>query len=230
MDSLTLDQFKEALPASMKKSVNKELVSHVNSTLSDPDMYETYRENLLSYTRVMQEGKFKLSSYIDAVKFCSHRIAGATNKEAFSITFPQKISGWTAKGVDSKDIASYISAYSKSKLVTLIMGQAIIPTHILNQDLFQKAINTQAELMTHAVSEKVRCDAANSLLTHLKPPETQKIELDVNHKEDSSISELRKTTMALAAQQRQMIESGAMNAQEIAHSKIIQGETVDDPV
>ena len=79
--------------------------------------------------------------------------------------------------------------------------------------------------MMNAKSEKVRCDAANSLLTQLKMPETQKVELDIGVKEDGSIAALRATTMELARQQRLMMESGAMNAQEIAHGKlIIDGE------
>jgi hypothetical protein len=75
--------------------------------------------------------------------------------------------------------------------------------------------------MTSANSEKVRCDAANSLLTHLKMPETQKVELEIGVKEDSSIAALRATTLELARQQRLMMESGAMNAQEIGHSKLV---------
>ena len=45
--------------------------------------------------------------------------------------------------------------------------------------------------------------------------------MDLNIKEDSSIAALRLTTLELARQQRLMIDSGAMNAQEVAHSKLI---------
>lgn len=67
----------------------------------------------------------------------------------------------------------------------------------------------------------MRCDAANSLLTHLKMPETQKVELEIGVREDSSIAALRATTLELARQQRLMVESGAMNAQEVAHGKLV---------
>lgn len=225
MDDQSIDQFKKALPTSLKKSVNQELVDKINRTLNDPEMYETYRENLLSYTKVMNEGKFKLSNYIDAVKYASHKLMGKTNFDAFSATFPDKIQRWTQQGVASKDMASYVTAYNKSKLVNLIMEQTIIPSWVLNQDLYQKALNVQAELMVTANSEKVRSDAANSILTHLKQPETQKMELNVGMKEDSSIATLRQTTMELARQQRLAVESGAMDAQAVAHSKLaIEGE------
>ena len=221
MDPLTPEQFKDALPAKVKKSVNAELINKINTTLADPEMYEAYRDNLISYTRVMNEGRFKLTNYIDAVKYVSHKLAGMTNIKAYSLTFPEKIKRFTAQAVESKDIASYVTAYNKSKLVNLILEQSLVPTWVLNQDLFQKALNTQAELMTTANSEKVRSDAANSLLTHLKQPETKKIELDIGIKKDSSIAALRQSTMELVAQQRLAIEAGVSTAEEIAHSGIL---------
>jgi len=228
MDPLTPEQFKDALPAKVKKSVNAELINKINNTLADPEMYEAYRDNLISYTRVMNEGRFKLTNYIDAVKYVSHKLAGMTNIKAYSLTFPEKIKRFTAQAVEPKDIASYVTAYNKSKLVNLILEQSLVPTWVLNQDLFQKALNTQAELMTTANSEKVRSDAANSLLTHLKQPETKKIELDIGIKKDSSIAALRQSTMELVAQQRLAIEAGVSTAEEIAHSGILIEQAEDN--
>ena len=222
---LTIDQFKTALPDKVKKSVNQELIDQINKTLAEPELYEAYRDNLMSYTRVMADGRFKIQNYIDAVKYVSHKLMGCSNIDAYTKTFPDKYQNFLAQGVVAKDIASYVTAYNKSKLVNLIFEQTLIPAYVLNQDLYQKALNTQAELMITAKSEKVRCDAANSLLTHLKMPETQKVELEIGVREDSSIAALRATTLELARQQRLMVESGAMNAQEVAHGRlIIEGE------
>ena len=228
MDALTVDQFKDSLPATLRKSVNAELIQKINTTLSDPDMYETYRDNLLGYTQVMQEGKFKVTNYIDAVKYVSQKLMNKTNNDAFAATFPSKVQNWVTQGVASKDIASYVTAYNKSKLVNLIYEQTLIPTHVLNQDLYQKGLNTLAELMTGARSEMVRCNAANSLIVALKPPETKKMELEISQKEDSSIASLRESTLALVKAQREMIEGGQMNAQQVAHSEIIEAEVVEE--
>lgn len=225
MTPLTAEQFKQVLPDKVKKSVSQELIDQINNTLSEPEMYEAYRDNLLSYSKVMADGRFKIDQYISAVKYVSHKLMGATNIEAYSKTFPDKMQRFAAQGVSAKDIASYVTAYNKSKLVNLIFEQTLIPSYVLNQDLYQKALNVQAELMVSANSEKVRCDAANSLLTHLKMPETQKVELEIGVKEDSAIAALRATTMELARQQRLMLEAGAMNVQEVAHSRlVIEGE------
>lgn len=218
---LTLDQFQLALPDKVKKSINQELIDQINNTLSDPEMYESYRDNLISYTKVMADGKFKVTQYIDAVRYVSFKLMGCTNIEAYTKTFPDKYQRFIQQGVQAKDIASYVTAYNKSKLVNLIFEQTLIPSHVLNQDLYQRALNVQADLMINAKSEKVRCDAANSLLTQLKAPEVKKVELDIGVKEDGSIAALRATTLELARQQRLMVESGAMNAQEVAHGKLI---------
>jgi hypothetical protein len=218
--TLSLDQFRMALPDKVKKSISQELIDKINTTLSDPEEFEAYRDNLLSYTRVMADGRFKVQEYVNAVRYVSFKLMGATHIEAYTKTFPDKYQRFVANGVQAKDIASYVTAYNKSKLVNLIFEQTLIPSYVLNQDLYQKALNVQADLMITARSEKVRSDAANSLLTHLKQPETQKVELDIGIKEDSSIAALRLATMELVRQQRLAMESGSMSVQEVAHSKI----------
>ena len=219
---MTIDQFRDALPPQIKQSVNQELIDSINNTLSDPEHMEIFKENLISFTSVLRNGKFKLSSYVNAVRYVGFKLMGSSNRDAYIKTFPDKYQRFLAQGVSLKDIDSYVTAYNKSKLVNLIFEQSLIPTHILNAPLFQKALNVQAQLMMDDnVSPKVRCDAANSLLTHLKPPEVKKVELDIGVKEDSSIRVLQETMRDLAAQQRQMLERGIADAQQIAHTKLV---------
>lgn len=228
MTALTIDQFKQALPDKVKKSVSQDLIDQINKTLGEPEMYEAYRDNLMSYTKVMADGRFKVQEYVSAVKYVSHKLMGCTNIEAYSKTFPDKIQRFVAQGVVAKDIASYVTAYNKSKLVNLIYEQTLIPSYVLNQDLYQKALNVQAELMVNEdVSPKVRTDAANSLLTHLKMPEVKKVELDIAVKEDSSINALRKATLELVASQRLHIQAGQSTAGDVAGSRLEVLEAID---
>lgn len=95
---LTVEQFKKSLPDTVKRTVNQELIDQINTTLSDPEMYESYRDNLLSYTKVMADGRFKISSYVEAVKYVSHKLMGSTNLAAYIKTFPNKYQGFLAQG------------------------------------------------------------------------------------------------------------------------------------
>lgn len=225
---LTPEMFQAALPEKMRKCVNQELIDSVNAVLSNPDDYAAYRENLLSYTHVMNDGKYKIDNYLEAVRYVTFKIMGHTNNDAYMKTFPDKWQRWIKEGVASKDMASYVTAYHKGKLVTALMTQTMIPPSVLNQDMFQAALNTQFKLMNDEnVSPKVRSDAANSLLTHLKPPETQQVELNISTTPSNELKDLGRAVQELVATQRLAIQSGALNAQEVAHTKLIQAETVE---
>ena len=229
MGDLTVTTLSEALPRQIRGKVDQELVDTVNQLVQDPEMREIYRENLLSYTNVLEKGKFKLTSYLDAVRYVSYKLTGETNIKSYIKTFPQKYTNWKTSGVSDADIAKYVHAYNKSKLVNLIWEQSMVPFHVLNQDARQKALNVQVDLMMNANSEKVRSDAANSVLTHLKPPETNKMELEISHKENSELKDLRSAVQDLAIAQKKAIESGMHNAKDVAHSRIIEGEVEEIP-
>lgn len=151
---------------------------------------------------------------------------GKTNADAYMVTFPDRYQSMLNRGLSSKDMSSIISVYNKSKLVNNILEQSLIPSWVINQDLYQKAINIQADLMMTANSEKVRSDAANSLLVHLKPPETKKVELDIGLKQGNEIDQLRDVLAQLTSQQRQMIQAGVVTATETAEYRLI-GKVID---
>ena len=112
--------------------------------------------------------------------------------------------------------------------MNLILEQSLIPSWVLNQDLYQKAINVQAELMMTANSEKVRSDAANSLLNHLRPPEVQKVELDIGVKPNNMLEDLKNSLFDLAAQQQKVIEAGVVELKDVREQRLKQVIEHDD--
>lgn len=225
---MTEEEFKRCLPASVRGSVNDEIRQQLNACLADPNMREIVSQNLIGYTSVISQGKFKLSNYISAVMYVTYKTLGDTNIMAFKKTFPQRFSEMEATYKDMKDINSYISGYNKSKLVTLIYEAMMIPTHILNQDVFQEAINTQREIMSDKrVSPMVRVQAAKALMDALKQPEIKKMELDIGIKESDTISQLQKATEQLAQLQLQQLNKGT-SLEDILNAPIIDVEPEDN--
>lgn len=221
-NDLTIEQFQKVMPKGMKKTITNTLIASINKTLTDPALHAEYRNNLLSYTSVMQDGKFKIQQYLDAVRYVGFKLLGSSNIDAYVKTFPARYQYFINNKTTEKDISSYVCSYNKNKLVNLIFEQTMIPTHILNADLYQKAINKQASIMANEdASFKVQSEAANYLMTALKPPEVKKVELDISITEDKTIEDLRRTTLALAEVQHNLLASGAMNAKQIAHSKLV---------
>ncbi len=221
MTELTVADLVNVVPKALRGRIDQELVDKVNALNLDTEFREYYRENLISYTSVLTNPNWTVNQYVVAVRYVSYKLMGDTNIKAYARTFPTKFAKFKAEGVEDRTIARYVTAYNKTKLVNAIWDQTSIPFHIYNMDYRQKALMAQVELMQTAKSEKVRSDAANSVLTHLKPPETAKIELDVVHKDSSEIVDLRKAVQDLVIIQRDSISAGARNAKEIAHSPLI---------
>lgn len=214
------DQFKLALPAQFRGNVTQEVMDGVNALLADPNLAEAYRERMIGHTSVLREGKFKLESYLGAVKYVTQKMMNKSNLDAYIATFPDKYQDFVARGVSQKDISSYVSAFNKSKLVTLIMEQALIPAWIGNQDMYQQALNAQFDLGMNATSEKVRVEALNSVLSQLKQPEKTKITLDISEEVGDTMAAVRKQMQDLASQQQQYIEGGFGSAKDVAAQRL----------
>ena len=137
---ITEQEFKRCLPASLKAGIDDTVRQQFNACLSDPNIRDIMGQNLIGYTSVLQQGKFKLSSYISAVRYCTYKSMGDTNILAYKKTFPDRYTDWENAQLPMNERNAYVSAYNKSKLVSLVYQALAIPTSILNQDVFQEAI------------------------------------------------------------------------------------------
>ncbi len=226
---LTVELVEKALPANLKSAATQVFVDQINNIVSDPEVAEQVRNNFISYTAVLKEGRFKMEDYLNAVAFVSFKLMGKTNSESYAAAFPHRYSSMVAANKSQKDISAYVSAYAKGKLVNLIMEQCLVPTWVLNQDVFQQAINVQLDLMTDTnISPKVRSDAANSLLTHLKKPENQKFQISMDVKENSGMTELKEAMRRIAEQQSLLIASGVPTS-KVAATPLIEGTATEVP-
>jgi len=228
---LTLDQIKRVMPQGVHSGIQQNIVDQINN-LTQGNEYELYRENILGYARALRDGGWKIRDYVNAVKYVTHKLMGDSNIESYVKVFPERYQDMINKQYEQRHIESRVAIYNKNQLVAKVFEQTLIPTHIVNADIHQKAINHLAYLMISARSEKVQGDAAAKLVDALKMPETTKIELDVGVKDSDTIKELHGTMLELAAMQRKGIKMGVQTAQEVAHSKIIpdiiDGEVIDD--
>lgn len=231
MSGLTVEELKQALPPALRGNATQEFADRVNQIAEDPDVAREVRNNFLAYKRILTEGAYKTEDYLNAVAYCTFKLMGLSNKDSYINTFPERYQRLTAEGRSSKEIAAYIASYNSNKLVCTILEQAVIPVWLLNRDIYQSAINTQALLMQTADSELVRTQAANSLLLHLKQPEIKKVELDVNLKGGGGLDELKDTMARLAETQAELIAAGA-GARVVSRIplKVNQGEQITDVV
>ena len=204
----------------MKSGVTQSLVDNLNGIAQDPIMAENIRDNFVSYSSILKEGKFKIEEYLNAVAYVSYKIMQNTNEEAYAKTFPQRYAKLIANGTSKKDIASYVHAYNKGKLVNLILEATLVPTWVLNQDIHQKAINRLADLMQNAQSEKVQAESAAALLTHLGKPKEGNFQINIGETENAGMREMRELMREVAANQREAIQQGRMKTIDVAAQRI----------
>jgi glutamine synthetase type III len=218
---LTREQVEQALPPNLRSAATQEFTDQINNLSLDPLIAENIRENFLSFSRILLEGKFKTEDYLHAVAYVSFKHMGYSNQDAYFRTFPNRHSSLVQKGASPKDISAYVSAYHKGKLVNLIMEQSLVPIWIVNQENYQRAINTQVEIMEDMTNPAVaRTQAANSILTHLSKPKDAVNTLKLEVQESQGMKDLRSMLEQLARNQRQAIEGG-MTTKMIAEQKII---------
>lgn len=218
---ITKELVARALPGNLKSAATDQLADMINQISADPLIAEQIRENFLSYASVLKEGKFKVEDYLNAVAYCSYKLMGDSNQDAYFKTFPQRYANLVAAGRTPKEISAYVSAYAKGQLVNKIMEQSLVPSWVLNQHMYQAALNTQFKLMTNEdVSPKVRSDAADSLLTHLAKPKEAGPLINIDMGETSGMNELKDALARMAQQQQTLINAG-VSTKEIAAQDIV---------
>lgn len=209
---LTISDVRMAVPASVKNSITQEVVDSLNNISSDPLIAEQVRSNFIQFSHVLTEGKHSIQDYINASHYASYVLMGMKKQDAYFKTFPDRYARLMAEGRSAKEMSAYASMYAKNKIVEAILEKALIPAWIFNQDIFQRAVNVQASLMMTAQSEKVRQEAANSLLTHLaKPKEAaakNQVNVQINNHGSNITDKLYEAVAKLANQQQYNIRGG----------------------
>lgn len=218
---VTREQLLRTLPKKFHNNVTDGFLDTLNKSIQDPEFRELYRNNLLGFATVIREGKYKLQSYLDAVRYVTYKSMGDKDIDAYSKTFPDRYQRLVEEGTTQKAISSYATAFKKTQLVTRLFEQTMIPIHIANADIFQKAVNEQANLMLTARSEKVRSDAAHSLMQTLKPPVAKEIDLKVGVRHDQSLEDLRNATLELVRSQKALLHKGDITTLDISKAKLV---------
>lgn len=219
---LTKQEVEKALPANLKTAATQQFTDKINQIVSDPLVAEQVRENFITYSHVLREGRFKTEDYLNAVVYVSFKLMGLSNKDAYGRTFPARLQNLVAAGKSEKDISAYVAMYAKNKLVNMLLEQSLIPAHVLNQGVYQEAINHLAFLMKNANSEKVQSDSATSLLNALQKPKDVAPAVQIDVKEHSGMEELKGLLGELARKQLDAINAG-VDTRDIAAQPLIEG-------
>lgn len=229
MKLMEVESFKKIYPRKVNQETAEQCVKLINESIQGMDfmMREHYRDTLISVFDILDgsNGKYKFTDYLNAVKFVTYKLAGHTDVRAYAMTFPERIDRMAQEKVPTSHLYVYASGYAKNKLVVDIQTKLIVPTHILFQDIFHQAVKVQATIMNDdSVSPKVRVEAANSLMTHLKQPEVKKAELQVTTSDSGVIGQLADALSNLSKGHQELLAQGKTTLKDISEAVIIEVE------
>lgn len=222
---LTRKQVEQALPVNLKSSATQALTDQINALVQDPIVAETIREHFITYAVVLQEGKWGMEAYMNAIQYTTYKMMGYSNQEAYQRTFPARYQKFIQDGVSSKNISAYVSQYHKGRLVNAILEKALIPVHVLYQDTYHLAIRTQADLMLNANSEKVRSDAANSIMTALAKPKENAPTVAIQINNNAEMDAMKQMLQDMSNTQIALVEAG-VPARELAAQRLIDAKPI----
>jgi len=220
--------FRRSLPKNQRNSLSDEMIEEIINIANEDDFEaDEFINQLVSFSNILLDGKYKLRDYVKALQFCTYRNLGLSIQNAYEKTFPEKVKRRILENKADSTFQSASSMYSKGILVQKILTQSSVPIRLFfNKERFE-ALRVLADLMINAKSKRTRMDSADKLLNHLKDPEEYKIELDVGIKQSQYVEELEHTITSLAQKQLDLIASGGYSVKHIASSKIVETEVVD---
>lgn len=222
--NVSKDELLSIVPKNMRSNITDKFVQDLNLSISDPYHRKSVKDNIVGFMSVFHQGKYKITDYINAVKFVTFQLAGFDNIDCYRMTFPDRWQKFMQEGTPKTSIHAYVGSYNKNKLVVQIREQAMVPVWLQHADTFNEAVKVQADLMKNAQSEKVRSDAANSIMTHLKRIEPKQAALDINinnQQENDVLADLRAATEALREQTKSAMNQG-ITIDQIAEAEIIK--------
>lgn len=221
---LTVQELEKALPANSKALATTTLVNTINGIVTDPEVRDTYKKNVLGFAAVLQNPNVSMEDYLNAVAFVGYKHMGHTDEISWSLVFSQKYASLVAAGVKEQTIKGYVRAYVKNPTYIHILNQSYIPLYLANMDVQQKAVNQLAELMMTSTSDMVRMKAADSLLAHLAKPTEAVTAITINTGQTDGMNELRETMEQMAREQQAYIKSGGSTAKAMASQTIVDVE------
>jgi len=205
----SLEAFVKHLPKKAKKLAPEVQEYYLKVLEDEPEMVD----DLISYTKVLEEGRFSVDQYINAVRFVSYQMMGYNNTESYLKVFPEKLGTlYTDK---------YAAKYNKSKLVTELHKLVVVPEYLTHMHLRNQALKVQTDLMLSAKSEMVKHLASKTILEMTKPPEENYMQVDVNVKKDDSIEAIEQALYQTATKLVKGIQDKQVTAKEILETDIM---------
>lgn len=216
---VTKEELQQKFPTK-RNTITDDVAKFINETMQNPDFDSTtFLTQLVDYQGAMIDASASMIEYVNAIKFCAYleseeNVTEAYRRARIGDKFVQDRINAKSGTNAYNELTMQASRYRKSKLVRQILTQSDMPLYLMFQGARYKAVAVLAREMEEAAYSKDRISAAEKLLTHVKPPENNKVELEVglNAEAQSIQTKLFEQLSAISMKQ---------------HKRLVNGEKID---
>lgn len=213
---------KAQVPEQFRSAITQELLDKLHSLESNPVLAEHIQETMVDYISVLRDNPTSMDNYLRLVTFLTGRMRGDDTLTCYAKAYPERYAQLVQAGTSESKIRSHAAMVEKGKMYVAMMQQVLVPSWILNYGAYQKAVNTQLDLMENSDSDLVRTQAANSLLTHLgRPKEAASVTINNNQVNAGAgdLELLRNMMSDLSNKQRNSISTGSASTRDVLDLK-----------
>jgi len=214
---ITVKELKDLLPKKYKNKGSERLVKDINELIVHGDYGDEFAEMFVTSITVLSgRATYTIDQYIDACKFLCLLAMEISVTDSYIRVFPDR---WFNKKklhpeCTEHDMRGEAARFGHNTLVNMIREQKQLKFHLVNQDVAQRMVAQLEWLAFNARSDVAKVSAATAVLKETRPPETQKVELEVG---------LGEKTIEIQQQQTDVLKKIALNQQELYK----QGYTLD---
>lgn len=219
---MDLATIKAQVPEQFRGAITQELLDKLHSLESNPVLADHIRETMVDYISVLRDNPTSMDNYLRLVTFLTGRMRGDDILVCYAKAYPERYTQLAQLGTSEAKIRSHAAMVEKGKMYVAMLQQVLVPSWILNQSAYQKAVSTQLDLMENSDSDLVRTQAANSLLTHLgRPKEAANVTINNNQVNAGAgdLDMLRNMMSDLSNRQRNSIKGGSASTRDVLDLK-----------
>jgi len=112
----------QTLPKKRHNTITDDLVTDLNRLLSaeEIDVQESIVENFVTYSKIVQSGKYSIEQYLNAIKYVSFKLMDYSNIEAYQKAYPERYE----KHIRKYEAEGYSPEKAKSKIGSVVNSVA----------------------------------------------------------------------------------------------------------
>jgi len=211
-----IEDAKSILPANCEDT--GPYLNELFDEMSSSEVCELLRDNLVSFSSARKEQTVRPSTYIKIVKYCTFKLQGLSDEEAFKSAFPGRYLHYQKNGL-MPQLASKIRFIARHPITAKILTIQSLGDHILfSNERYEMIMGTLELARNQNASDFMRQQARSKIIDITAKPEIRSNDTNDDNKPDIVV-QLMNSIQVKNSTDAKLIESGHKSLSEILNGE-----------